>query len=323
MLNTTTRVTFFILSAYSLATPLSRLLLFLAAALLYGAILCANVSLLTAIGAKRSLRQPVYLLLCSLFANQLWGSSALFPHLLLQLLAELHAMVAPLCFLQIFCLYSYACVEFFTLTAMSYDRYLAICQPLQYRGKMTARRVSLLLSAAWLHGAGVCVIPLAVTASLPLCGNVIDKVYCDNYSIVKLACHDTAAANCYGLTATVVVTAAPTGIILYTYAAILRVCMGGGGSAAALAARRKAVRTCVPHLASLLNFTFGCLFEVVQNRFDMSHLPAGLRVALSLYFLSCQPLLNPLLYGLAMSSVRQAFRATLRGARTAFLTCFI
>lgn len=131
-----------------------------------------------------------------------------------------------------------------------------------------------------------------------------------------MACGNTAAIGRYGLAATVMVTAAPAGIILYTYVAILRVC--AGRAAAALTARRKAVRTCAPHLASLLNFSFGCLFEVVQNRFDMSHLPASLRVALSLYFLSGQPLLNPLLYGLTMSSVRQAFRATPRGAHTAF-----
>lgn len=303
MLNATT---FFILSAYRLETRVSRLLFFLAAALLYGTILCANMSLLTVIGTRRSFHQPVYLLLCGLFANQLWGSSALFPQLLLQLLAELHTVAAPLCFLQIFCLYSYVCVEFFTLTAMSYDRYLAICRPLQYRSRMTARTVSLLLSASWLHGAAVCVIPLSLTASLPLCGNVINKVYCDNFSIVKLACGNTATINRYGLAATVIVTAAPACFILYTYAAILRVCTGG--ASAALAARRKAVRTCTPHLASLLSFFFGCLFEVVQNRFDMRHLPASLRVALSLYFLSGQPLLNPLLYGLAMSSVRQALR---------------
>lgn len=148
MLNVTTHWTFFILSAYRLDSHVSRLLLFLATALLYGAILCANMSLLTVIGARQSLHQPIYLLLCGLFVNQLWGSSALFPHLLLQLLAELHTVAAPLCFLQIFCLYSYACVEFFTLTAMSYDRYLAICRPLQYRSRMTARMVWLLLSAS-------------------------------------------------------------------------------------------------------------------------------------------------------------------------------
>lgn len=302
----TTRVNFFILSAYHVNTRVSRVLLLLATTMLYGAILCANISLLTVIWSRRSLHQPVYLLLCGLFANQLWGSSALFPHLLLQLMVELHTVAVPFCFLQIFCLYLYACVEFFTLTAMSYDRYLAICHPLQYRSRMTAHRVSLLLLASWLHAAVVCVIPLSATASQPLCGNIINKVYCDNFSIVKLACGNTTALNRYGLAATVMVTGAPAGIIFYTYVAILRVCAGRATSA--LAARRKAVRTCAPHLASLLNFCFGCLFEVVQNRFDMSHLPAGLRVALSLYFLTGQPLLNPLLYGLTMSSVRQAFR---------------
>ncbi|KAF3848265.1 hypothetical protein F7725_021293 [Dissostichus mawsoni] len=57
-------------------------------------------------------------------------------------------------------------------------------------------------------------------------------------------------------------------------------------------------------LVSLLNFSFGCSFEMFQSRFDMSGVPSALRIILSLYFLIIQPLMNPVMYGLQMSKLR-------------------
>ncbi|KAK1900546.1 Olfactory receptor 52N4 [Dissostichus eleginoides] len=59
-----------------------------------------------------------------------------------------------------------------------------------------------------------------------LCGNIINKVYCDNFSIVKLACSDTRVNNIYGLFFTVI-SSIPLLLILYTYMRILRVCFSG------------------------------------------------------------------------------------------------
>ncbi|KAI9532900.1 hypothetical protein NQZ68_028599, partial [Dissostichus eleginoides] len=123
--------------------------------------------------------------------------------------------------------------------------------------------------------------------------------YCGNYSIVKLACSDTRVNNIYGLFYTVISIIIPLLLILYTYMRILRVCFSGSKQT-----RQKALSTCTPHLASLLNFSFGGFFQILQSRFDMSSVPNMLRVLLSLYFLTCQPLFTPVLYGLKMSKIR-------------------
>ncbi|KAF3848267.1 hypothetical protein F7725_021295 [Dissostichus mawsoni] len=115
---------------------------------------------------------------------------------------------------------------------MSYDRYLAICYPLQYNTRMTSNKASL----------------------FP---------------------------------------------ILFSYMRILRVCFSGSKQT-----RQKAVSTCTPHLVSLLNFSFGCGFEILKSRFDMSGVPSVLRIILSLYFLIIQPLMNPVMNGLQMSKLR-------------------
>ncbi|XP_039987284.1 olfactory receptor 11A1-like [Xiphias gladius] len=297
MINST-RVSYFTLGAY-FDTGLFKYFLFIIVMLLYILIVCANVLLIAVICMNRSLHEPMYLFLCSLFVNELYGSTGLFPFLLLQILSDIHTVSTSLCFLQIFCLYSYVCVEFFSLSIMSYDRYLAICYPLQYNTRMTHNKITILIALTWLYASVLCFVPISLSAPLQLCGNIIDKVYCDNYYIVKLACSDTRVNNIYGLIGTSLTVGCPVTLILYTYMRILKVCFSGSKRT-----RQKAVSTCTPHLASLLNFSFGAFFEIVQSRFNMNNIPSMLRIFLSLYWLTCQPLFNPLLYGLNMSSVR-------------------
>nr|XP_019966670.1 PREDICTED: olfactory receptor 477-like [Paralichthys olivaceus] len=248
---------------------------------------------------NQSLAQPMYVFLCSLFVNELYGSTGLFPLLLVQILSDIHTVSLPLCFLQIFCVYSYACVEFFNLAVMSYDRYLAICCPLQYNTHMTPHKIAFLIAVVWLPPCAAVFVTTFLTWSLQLCGNIIHKVYCDNYSVIKLACSDTRVNNIYELVAAFLTVCVPVSVSLYFYVRILTVCFSGCKQT-----RQKAVSTCTPHLLSLLNFSCGVCFEVLQSRFDMSTLPLVMRIFLSLYFLTCQPLFNSIMYGLNMSKIR-------------------
>ncbi|XP_049921943.1 olfactory receptor 11A1-like [Epinephelus moara] len=291
-------VTFFTLAAYS-DTGAFKHLYFMIVMCLYMLILCSNLLLIVVICVNRSLHEPMYMFLCSLFVNELYGSTGLFPLLLLQILSDIHTVSASACFLQIFCVYSYGCVEFLNLAVMSYDRYLAICHPLQYNTRMTANKVVVLIAVTWLFPFLMIAVLISLSAPLQLCGNVINRVYCGNYGIVKLACSDTTLNNIYGLVYTVISIIIPLLLILYTYVKILRVCFSGSKQT-----RQKAVSTCTPHLASLLNFSFGVCFQIYQSRFDMSSVPHMLDILLSLYFLTCQPLFTPLLYGLKMSKIR-------------------
>ncbi|XP_034051755.1 olfactory receptor 2A14-like [Gymnodraco acuticeps] len=257
-------------------------------AMLYIVIVVANTSLIVVICVNRSLHEPMYLFLCSLFVNELYGSTGLFPFLLVQILSDIHTLSAPLCFLQMFCLYTYANTQFCKLTVMSYDRYLAICYPLQYNTRMTSNKAVILIILVWLYSFVKFLITLSLNIRLTLCGNIINSLYCNNHLVVKLACSDTQVNNIYGVFATALSILVPLFPILFSYMRILRVCFSGSKQT-----RQKAVSTCTPHLVSLLNFSFGCGFEMFQSRFDMSGVPSVLRIILSLYFLIIQPLMNP------------------------------
>ncbi|XP_053176360.1 olfactory receptor 1-like [Scomber japonicus] len=297
MINST-QVSYFILTAYLDSGPL-KYLYFLIILSLYMLIVISNVFLIVVICMNRSLHEPMYLFLCSLFVNELYGSTGLFPFLLLQILSDIHTVSAPFCFLQIFCIYTYANIEFCNLAIMSYDRYLAICFPLQYNTRMTTNKVVIFIILIWLYSFVKFLITLSLNIRLTLCRNVINSVICRNYLIVKLACSDTKVNNIYGLFGIFLSIIVPLLPILFSYMEILKICFSGSKQT-----RQKAVSTCTPQLVSLLNFSFGCCFEILQSRFDMNRVPNVLRIILSLYFVILQPLLNPIMYGFQMSKIR-------------------
>ncbi|XP_033994370.1 olfactory receptor 10A3-like [Trematomus bernacchii] len=304
--STSETVSYFILGAY-LNIGYLRYLCFMITAMLYFVIIVANTSLIVVICMNRSLHEPMYLFMCNLFVNELYGSTGLFPFLLVQILSDIHTVSAPLCFLQIFCLHTYGGIEFYNLTFMSYDRYLAICCPLQYNTRMTSNKAVIFIILLWLYSFVKFPITLYLNIRLTLCGNIINSLYCSNYDVVKLACSDTQVNNIYGLFTIALSVIVPLFPILFSYIKILRVCFSGSKQT-----RQKAVSTCTPHLVSLLNFSFGGCFEVLQSRFDMSGFPSALRIILSLYFLIIQPLMNPVMYGLQMSKIRNICKHVLR-----------
>ncbi|XP_078103388.1 olfactory receptor 11H4-like [Sander vitreus] len=306
MINST-QVSYFTFGAY-FDIGLFKYLLFLIFLCFYAVIICANLLLIVVICMNRSLHEPMYLFLVSLFVNELYGSTGLFPFLLVQIISDIHNVSASLCFLQIYCVFAYGTIEIINLSIMSYDRYLAICYPLQYNTSMTSKKVTMLITLTWLFPLIEVAVTISLSSSLQLCGNIINKVYCDNYSVVKLACSVATVNNIYGLIITCLVVFGPLSLILYTYMKILKVCFSGSKQT-----RQKAVSTCTPHLASLINFFFGSFFEILQSRFDMSSLPVMLRIFLSLYFLTCQPIFNPLMYGLQMSKIRSLCKSLVFG----------
>ncbi|XP_054867867.1 olfactory receptor 52E1-like [Amphiprion ocellaris] len=234
--------------------------------------------------------------------NDEHGSTGLLPFLLVQIPSDLHTVAAPLCFLQIFIVHSYGAVEYLTLAIMSYNCYVAVCDPLRYKTRMTSKTVAVLVALTWFYPCFMMVALLSWASPLQLCGSFINKLYCDAYLVVKLSCSDTTGLNIYELIATFSTIIGTLVSILYTYMKIFLVCSSGSQQT-----RQKAVSTCSPpHLASILNFSIGASFEILQSRFDVNNMPNVLRIFLSLYFLMVPPLVSPLMYGLKMSKIRFA-----------------
>ncbi|XP_020788057.2 olfactory receptor 11A1-like [Boleophthalmus pectinirostris] len=309
-----TQVSYFTLGAYFDPGPL-RWLYFVIILSVYVLIVLSNLLLIVVICMNTTLHEPMYMFLCSLFINEINGSTVCLLFIAYQILQDFHSISYNLCFLQMFLLYSYGGVNFTNLAIMSYDRYVAICFPLHYNTHMTPRKVTCLIVVIWLSPLVAVTVTIVLTASLKLCGNILDSVYCDNYLIIKLACSDTTVNNIYELVVVTIILVIPTILIFFTYIQIFRVCFNGTKQT-----RQKALSTCTPHLFSVVNFAFGCSFQIFQSRFDLSHLPQMLRIILSLYHLTCQPLFNTPMYGLNLTKIRNVCKNIFCKSRNAVTT---
>ncbi|XP_029936092.1 olfactory receptor 4K1-like [Myripristis murdjan] len=297
-----TQVVSFVLTMYGNIGNL-RYLYFILAMLLYIFVIFVNAVVIVIIFVDINLHEPMYLILCGLLANEIYGSTSLLPCLMAQILSDTHEISVFYCHIQIFCIHTYAGVEYSILTVMAYDRYVCICKPLHYNVIVTKRKIQKVIVAVWIYIFVEVGILLSFTIRLKLCGNTINQVFCSNYLVTKLSCslhtemsHITDLV--FGLVFTVAV---PTGFISFTYIKILGVCLNSSTET-----KQKAVSTCTPHLVSLLNFSFGCFYDLITQRIDLSFVPYPLHGISSMYILICQPLLSPIMYGLKLSKIRHA-----------------
>ena len=145
--------------------------------------LLVNLTLIIAIILDKTLHEPMYLFICNLYVNGLCGASAFYPKILADLLSDFHVISYTGCLAQIYIICCYMFCEATCLTVMAYDRYVAICKPLEYHTIMTKQKVMKLLIFMWVFSVLETSVMTALTARLPLCGNDIDKIYCSNWEI--------------------------------------------------------------------------------------------------------------------------------------------
>ncbi|XP_070693665.1 olfactory receptor 52L1-like [Pempheris klunzingeri] len=292
----------FVFAMYGNLGPL-KYLYFTLAMLFYISVLFANTVLIVIIYMDRNLHEPMYLFLCSLFVNEIYGSTSMLPCLMSQILSETHEISTFSCFLQIFNIHTYVAVEFGTLTIMAYDRYVCICKPLHYNVMITKRTVQNVILVIWIVSFIEVGVLLSFTIHLKRCRRIIHKVFCAHHLVVELSCSPDRTVSLihdlvFGLIFTV---AAPVSYISFTYVKILSVCLKGSKET-----RMKAFDTCTPHFISLVSFVFACFYSMITQRFDMFSVPYPLCVFLSMYVVIIQPLQNPVMYGLKLSKIQHA-----------------
>uniref|UniRef100_A0A8C5C0E4 Olfactory receptor n=1 Tax=Gadus morhua TaxID=8049 RepID=A0A8C5C0E4_GADMO len=264
--------------------------------LLYGATVLANLTVVLIVVVEKSLHEPMYVFLCNLCVNGVYGASGFYPKLLHDLLADSQLISYGGCLTQIFTVYSYVFCEYTNLAVMAYDRYVAICRPLQYHLIMTWRRVAQLLLLTWSWALLESGVGVLLTSRLPLCRLHVDKILCTNWAVVKLSCVDTSANNLYGFLL-MVVHLLQALLIAVSYANIIQ------ASRTSKTNRRKFFQTCLPHVTTLTVFTLSLMFDTLFSRYgDPYNLPA-LSNLMAAEFLVVPPLVNPLVYGMNLQRI--------------------
>ncbi|KAM9343955.1 olfactory receptor 7G1-like [Pholidichthys leucotaenia] len=300
MKNSTAAVVSFMLSAYGDIGEL-KYLYFCITLSWYLTICVANMLLIVVIYADRRLHEPMYILLCNLFVNEISGSTSLYPLLLSQMLSDSHEVTLPCCFLQMCWMYTSASVEFCSLAAMAYDRYNAICHPLHYSVTMNTFRVFTVILLVWLYSYLSFIISFSFIRSLNFCGNIIEKVFCDHQLLINLACSVSVFTYICDIFFFLVTIAIPFAFISVSYIKILIVCQS-----ASIEKKQKAFTTCTPQIISVSNLFVGCIFHFADSQLKASQVPDKVRIILSVYLLVCQPVVTPFIYGLKLPKIRHS-----------------
>ncbi|XP_022531682.2 olfactory receptor 52D1-like [Astyanax mexicanus] len=261
-------------------------------------IILLNTVLIVTIILNKPLHEPMYLFICNLCFKELYRATGFYPSFLYLLFSSSHVISYIGCMTQSFIIYtSYMC-EYTTLVIMAYDRYVAICRPLEYHRTISTHTVAKALLYSWAFPFIMGFPNVIITSLLPLCGSEIDRLYCDNWSIVKLSCLPGTASNIYGFIVIGVFLAHGV-IVLLSYQRLIVACRNSADN------KKKFMQTCGPHLLSLLNFTVAVLFDLMFSRYGSKEFPEHLRNFFQIEILVIPPILNPLMYGLKLTEVRK------------------
>ncbi|XP_035532668.1 olfactory receptor 6N1-like [Morone saxatilis] len=280
-------------------TKSHRFTLFSLTLLYYLMILLVNVSLIVTIILDKHLHEPMYILLCTFCMNGLFGTTGFYPKFLWDLLSPVHVISYSGCLVQALVIYSFALGDLSILAVMAYDRYVAICRPLQYHSIMSKQRLIKLACFSWLTPFCIMAINIFLTSRLKLCSPHIARLFCMNWIIVKLACFpaETTINNIVAYI-TIIIYVFHGVFIVWSYMYLIKTCVNS------IENRAKFMQTCVPHLTSLLIFIVTVLFDVMNMRFGSKKFPQTFQNFIAIEFLIIPPLLNPLIYGFKLTKIR-------------------
>ncbi|KAM6225794.1 olfactory receptor 14A16-like [Porphyrio hochstetteri] len=267
---------------------------------IYLAALLGNGLIIITIACDHRLHTPMYFFLLNLSLTDIGFMSTTLPKSMANCLWDTRAISYTGCVAQLFFSVFFMSTEYFLLTVMAYDRYVAICHPLHYGTLLGSRACVHMAAAAWASGFLHAVLHTANTFSLPLChGNAIDQFFCEIPQILKLSCSDAYLRETGVMVVTVVFGFECFVFIVVSYVQIFRVVLRIPSEQG----RNKAFSTCLPHLAVVSLFLSTIVFANLKPP-SISSLFLDLVVAF-LYSVF-PPSLNPLIYSMRNKELNDA-----------------
>ncbi|KAE8620508.1 hypothetical protein XENTR_v10010287 [Xenopus tropicalis] len=279
-----------------------RIIIFLMFFIVYMVTLGGNSLIMVLVLITYRLQSPMYFFLCHLSIMDIIISSNVVPVLLYVTLTGRGTISFSSCLTQLFFFGLSADVECLLLTVMSYDRFLAICNPLHYKSIMVPKLQLLMVMCCWLVGLAIASLVIVHILELQFCGaNIIDHFFCDLDPLLDSSCSDTSLVRTEILVAGIPVTVFAVVFIVVTYICIF--CTIFGRSTTTTNGRKKAFSTCSSHL------TVVCIYygTLISNYIiPMAGQTVNLTKYLSLLYTVITPLLNPLIYTLRNQEIRSA-----------------
>uniref|UniRef100_A0A8B9UFZ9 Olfactory receptor n=1 Tax=Anas zonorhyncha TaxID=75864 RepID=A0A8B9UFZ9_9AVES len=296
-----TSITEFLLLAFADTRELQLLhfALFLG---IYLAALLGNGLILSAVACHHCLHTPMYFFLLNLTLLDLGCISTTLPKAMANALWDTRTISYQGCTAQVFFFLFFISVEYYNLTIMAYDRYVAICKPLHYGSLLGSRACAQMAAAAWGSGFLHAVLHTASTFSLPLCqGNAVNQFFCEIPQILKLCCSDAYLREVGALVFSISLVLCCFVFIVLSYVQIFRAVLRMPSEQG----RHKAFSTCLPHLAVVSLFVSTGIFAYLKPPSISS---PSLDLVVALLYSVLPPTLNPLLYSMRNQELKNAVR---------------
>ncbi|OCT66430.1 hypothetical protein XELAEV_18042680mg [Xenopus laevis] len=276
--------------------------LFLLIFILYSLTLIGNLMIVALVSSSPTLHHPMFFFLSHLSLSDILLTTSIVPIMLCGILRGEVTLSIVGCFAQFNFFCASLALEILLLTVMSFDRSLAICNPLKYMSIMNKKLEHQLVALCWLFSFAVAITLSSTTGSLIFCGpNIIDHFFCDFFPILQLSCSDTSAVELEQVLIASPVAVIPDVFIVGTYIcifiAVLKIPSTTG--------RQKAFSTFSSHLTVVCIF-FGSLICLYVAPPSGNYLT--INKVVSMLFTVVTPLSNCVIYSLRNSELRMAFK---------------
>ncbi|CAI9614330.1 unnamed protein product [Staurois parvus] len=277
-----------------------KVLLFFLFLFFYLLIVTENCLIITIVSSCQHLHVPMYILLRNLALTDILLTSNIMPKLLEVTWLGGTVISKMSCFLQLYFLCIAAYIQSLVLTAMAFDRYLAICYPLQYSSVMNQKLFFHLAFWPWAIPIILLISETVLVSQIGFCGSrVLDHFYCDVVPILEIASTNTSKVQFEDFLMTVLLSFIPFVLVVISYICIVNAIIKIKSSDG----RRKAISTSSSHLAAVCTY-FGPIITIYM--FPVGESTPYENKMKSLLYTTITPLINPMLYSMRNHEIKKA-----------------
>ncbi|CAI9613078.1 unnamed protein product [Staurois parvus] len=273
-------------------------------------ILSGNLLIITLVATVDQLKIPMFFLLKHLATSDVLLTTCVVPMTLEVIIKDEGRVSLAGCITQLYFIGTCSCSQSFIIAVMSYDRYLAICNPLRYSSLMNSHIFSQLIIGLWVLVIILMSSEMIVEFQFNYCDlNFIDHYFCDFGPLVKLSTSDISALMLQDFVISIVTIFVPFTFIIVTYVCILVTIL----KISSIYGQRKAFSTCSSHLAVVCAY-YGTLITVYVVPTDESS--TNMNKYRSLLYTVVSPLMNPIIYSLRNHEIKRALQKMMATFKT-------